>query len=533
LKYRINKEDCRLIDFIALLQQKRLISLNKSLIGQVRNQYNGQYNKQPGEYDMGRENFRNNFIDEMLNEAKKLVLQGNFIGKTISAYIQDMDFPKNWATLNMIEKYLKIYLMLSPDELQKIFKKLSLSKADNKKFQGLLNQLISKLLNERYGLPLLGVDSPFKWDNGEPEKLFSYYVSNTPKELLELFLDLSKESPQSFPWFTTNTITPDIFSFARKFLWDKELNVRIATCFGFAEYCMASIDEETIPVLVAGELSNALQDNTTPISSIVFDAKYDDTMTPYEQELLLRNITFLKKLPNEMISTIFVEIPYKSYYFYIIDRYQKGLVSKEVALEYCLNIQQRGERMLIKYKTVLKEHFPTTKVELSDSLWYQNGDNGSLIDYALASLSASESLSIQIVNEKLEVLCQTVWLSLSDIIRVLPKDASNNILAYVGIISYLINDIKTGQEKASIIIDNPNEQQLLEKVAKVLSLSGKEVSFVGIYPMYPYFAPQDGRYIPFKKVPDTNWYYLNSVYQHSLEMNISTLYPEFSVDPSF
>gem|GEM_PF-5327948 len=62
----------------------------------------------------------------------------------------------------MIEKYLKIYLMLSPDELQKIFKKLSLSKADNKKFQGLLNQLISKLLNERYGLPLLGVDSPFK-----------------------------------------------------------------------------------------------------------------------------------------------------------------------------------------------------------------------------------------------------------------------------------------------------------------------------------------------------------------------------------
>gem|GEM_PF-5187896 len=95
MKYRINKEDCRLIDFIALLQQKRLISLNKSLIGQVRNQYNGQYNKQPGEYDMGRENFRNNFIDEMLNEAKKLVLQGNFIGKTISAYIQDMDFPKN------------------------------------------------------------------------------------------------------------------------------------------------------------------------------------------------------------------------------------------------------------------------------------------------------------------------------------------------------------------------------------------------------------------------------------------------------
>lgn len=190
----------------------------------------------------------------------------------------------------------------------------------------------------------------------------------------------------------------------------------------------------------------------------------DPTLQPYEADAIIRLTQFMKSVDTDKAVTLALSIPRVEYYCYLLDFYEKGLVSKSILLNYFDEVDKRAqglEALIMKRvpNAFSQIHFNALDV-VADTIRQGVADG-----------------NVELFSRVLEIL-QRDSIFKQAIKRVKPQTFSQ-----LGRLAYPVTYLQLAQDRDATVvaIENPEEVGILHETIKLLPGIVKKAQIVALY----------------------------------------------------
>jgi hypothetical protein len=232
-----------------------------------------------------------------------------------------------------------------------------------------------------------------------------------------------------------------------------------------------------------------------PLDKPVDRIEYDDRLTLYELEAARRLGRFTgmvsARLATTKVVSVTLDIPRSQYYFYVLEAYGKGLISRKLLIEWAQLIDERHERICTLFEAEIQ-----TGAELVGNHLVPKVLRTTKLDDVSRAISEGENLSLGAI--KAQLMSDQVWAlgldnssveSFQDLIHL----SYAVELLRAGGLTYQTDGWQLGLE-----VDNFSEWKIFEnarKLAEKIILNHPELEFnchlLGLYPLERIFTSQE------------------------------------------
>lgn len=220
--------------------------------------------------------------------------------------------------------------------------------------------------------------------------------------------------------------------------------------------------------------SSSLTMPGVPITKPVTALNVNDRITPYETESLERLTRTIGEYSRgvDIPATAVINIPRTEYYLYILDAYNNGLITTEIATEWFDAVDARSARLRNLFTRRLKRYAGDIPTDIGNI-------NDPLAAYVRDQVSRGEKPALE---ECVRFVGSTNKLA-REVVEVM-QPATFNDLNYVG---YVYEEIANGviEDTAAVAVENPSEEMIYVRAQQVAkSLPDRDVKTMAVYP-YP------------------------------------------------
>jgi hypothetical protein len=252
-----------------------------------------------------------------------------------------------------------------------------------------------------------------------------------------------------------------------------EINILTDTCLFSASTATATLDDGEVVSLVAPR---------TEISCRVRELHISDRMCFYEMDSIVRLTDLIASMRdgNKAYRKVFVAMPTVEYYFYLMNAYNKGFITKEMMDEWIGQVDRQSGRIV---RAIGK------RIGLGT-------DNcqplGSVERYVKDCVSGGAPVDFGKVKDMLSR--SGLWREV--ILHTKPKEWKD--LNYTNYVVAVLECALSSQNRnrLTVYVENPSEQRILRNAAKIAKQLRRqeprsEFRVLGVYPHEKVFVPAD------------------------------------------
>lgn len=219
------------------------------------------------------------------------------------------------------------------------------------------------------------------------------------------------------------------------------------------------------------------------ITESVRNIRVDERISLYEAECIFRLsrciADFAASFSNADFITVQLDVPKVQYYFYFLDAYKKGFVSRELMEEWMDMVDKRQERILSLMERRVVIHSPNIQIVRTSNL-------DRLIPYIKDTIHSNSELDLNMIKRIL-VAEDPRW----ELVFSVEELQS---FVHLGQLSYAIEELKSGlndtleRRRVGIAVENHPERKIHDKAKTLADKIGRQyphLSFamIGVYPL--------------------------------------------------